>query len=107
MNEDFTDFVLRPDGWQESRPAPLSDAAPVRNIMIAVCGYLPGNADRANRGGVMRLAHQQYTESEELPRVADLLADLMHHCKAEGVDFHVELNVGADFFAQEDGSDEI
>jgi hypothetical protein len=64
--------------------------------------HLPeGNADRAQRAAVALRAHQRYTSSESPPRPADLLADLMHYCVKEGLDFQRESQVALEFFGDE------
>lgn len=117
FHDDFDDYVLRPDGWQKSRPAPITVATPSVGLKVArtnepepswlwlSSGEPDSNDDRTKRALFCLSAHQAYAKSDDLPRVADLLADLMHYCKDQGVDFAHELNVGADFFEEEKSDD--
>ena len=38
-------------------------------------------------------------------QLRDLLADLMHHCAANGIDFDHELSMATDFFSDEKGEE--
>jgi hypothetical protein len=98
---DFTDFVLQKDGWVESGPAPLKPVTPQESVTVFFDRLPEGNADRAQRAWVALRVHQAYTGSEELPRPADMLSDLMHYCSAEGVDFDKELDTACEFFGDE------
>lgn len=82
---------------------------PMRQINFAVRSAAPGNADRAQRGLAMCKAHQAYTSSGETPCAEDMLADLMHYCKAIGVDFNAALENAIEHFDTEveDADDEV
>ena len=41
----------------------------------------------------------------DMDRPADLIADIMHYCKAEGIDFEAESNVAKSYVAEEEGFD--
>jgi hypothetical protein len=98
---DFTDFVLQKDGWVESVPAPLKPVPAEESVTVFFDRLPEGNVDRAQRVWVALRAHQGYTRSEVFPRPADLLADLMHYCAAEGVDFDAEFGMAREFFGDE------
>lgn len=60
------------------------------------------NRHRNNRAKDMRLAWAKYAQvdiSEVQPR--DMLADIMHLCQREGIDFDHELSIASDFFGDE------
>jgi hypothetical protein len=53
----------------------------------------------ANR---VRLLMQQ----TDMDRPADLIADVIHYCKAEGIDFDAEVNVAELYVSEEEGFDD-
>lgn len=55
---------------------------------------------RLNRAKGMRGAWQIYDRTEQ-PRLADMLADLMHLAESEGIDFNAELTTATDFYTDE------
>ena len=65
----------------------------------------PGTASnhRLDRAKAMRSAWES-SEGSDVPRIADLLADLMHLCDAEGLDFESELSMATDFHGDEQAS---
>jgi hypothetical protein len=42
----------------------------------------------------------------DMERPADLIADIMHYCKAEGIDFEAEVNVAELYVSEEEGFDD-
>jgi hypothetical protein len=50
----------------------------------------------------VRLLMQQ----TDMERPADLIADIMHYCKAEGIEFDVEVNVAELYVSEEEGFDD-
>jgi hypothetical protein len=42
----------------------------------------------------------------DMERPADLLADIMHYCRAEGIEFDAELNVAELYVSEEEGFDD-
>lgn len=62
------------------------------------------NRHRLNRAKDMRaawLAYERLGSTDAECRPADMLADLMHLCAVEGVDFDHELSTATDFFSDE------
>ena len=50
----------------------------------------------------VRLLMQQ----TDMERPADLIADVIHYCKAEGIDFEAEVNVAELYVSEEEGFDD-
>ena len=44
-------------------------------------------------------------EQTDMNRVADLLADILHYCREEGIDFSVELDAAECYVTEEDSFD--
>jgi hypothetical protein len=42
----------------------------------------------------------------DMDRPADLIADIIHYCKAEGIDFEAEVNVAELYVSEEEGYDD-
>lgn len=74
----------------------IDDALSLENLAMHSEAEL--NRHRRNRAKDMRTAWQRYEGDSEPPRVADMLADLMHLCDVEGVDFDHELSMATDFY---------
>jgi hypothetical protein len=50
----------------------------------------------------VRLLMQQ----TDMERPADLIADIMHYCKAEGIEFDAEVNIAELYVSEEEGYDD-
>jgi hypothetical protein len=101
VDGDFTDFVLQKGGWVESVPAPLKPVTPQESVTVFFDRLPDGNAGRAQRAWVALQAYQAYTKSEVFPRPADLLADLMHYCGRNRLDFQRESQMALEFYGDE------
>jgi hypothetical protein len=44
-------------------------------------------------------------EQTNMDRVADLLADILHYCKEEDIDFQYEFDIAQSYVAEEDSFD--
>ena len=42
----------------------------------------------------------------DMERPADLIADVIHYCRAEGIDFEAEVNVAELYVSEEEGFDD-
>jgi hypothetical protein len=42
----------------------------------------------------------------DMDRPADLIADVIHYCRAEGIDFEAEVNVAELYVSEEEGYDD-
>jgi hypothetical protein len=42
----------------------------------------------------------------DMERPADLIADIMHYCKAEGIEFDAEVNMAELYVSEEEGFDD-
>ena len=42
----------------------------------------------------------------DMERPADLIADIIHYCRAEGIDFEAEVNVAELYVSEEEGFDD-
>jgi hypothetical protein len=49
---------------------------------------------------------RQLMKQTDMERPADLIADIMHYCKAEGIEFDAELNVAELYVSEEEGYDD-
>ena len=44
-------------------------------------------------------------EQTDMDRVADLIADILHYCKEEDIDFQYEFDIAQSYVAEEDSFD--
>jgi len=49
---------------------------------------------------------RQLMKQTDMERPADLIADIMHYCRAEGIEFDAELNVAELYVSEEEGYDD-
>jgi len=49
---------------------------------------------------------RQLMKQTDMERPADLLADIMHYCRAEGIEFDAEVNVAELYVSEEEGYDD-
>jgi len=49
---------------------------------------------------------RQLMKQTDMERPADLIADIMHYCRAEGIEFDAEVNVAELYVSEEEGYDD-
>jgi hypothetical protein len=49
---------------------------------------------------------RQLMKQTDMERPADLIADIMHYCKAEGIEFDAEVNIAELYVSEEEGYDD-
>ena len=49
---------------------------------------------------------RQLMKQTDMERPADLIADIIHYCKAEGIEFDAEVNIAELYVSEEEGYDD-
>jgi Tfp pilus assembly protein FimT len=49
---------------------------------------------------------RQLMQQTDVERPADLIADIIHYCRAEGIEFDAEVNVAELYVSEEEGYDD-
>jgi len=49
---------------------------------------------------------RQLMKQTDMERPADLIADIIHYCRAEGIEFDAEVNVAELYVSEEEGYDD-
>jgi len=49
---------------------------------------------------------RQLMKQTDMERPADLIADIMHYCRAEGIEFDAEVNIAELYVSEEEGYDD-
>jgi Tfp pilus assembly protein FimT len=49
---------------------------------------------------------RQLMKQTDMERPADLIADIIHYCRAEGIEFDAEVNIAELYVSEEEGYDD-